>query len=230
MRVRIVLASAVACFATASLIAGGIVLGTPPAAPARPRGLSSAERSRLVQQELDRRWRLDTGDQGFLTQPNVPILRFTTTQDAGPVFAHCMTVAGYPTSYTLQQGLVGPTVAAKNYANYSVQKYVCQAQYPTDPVELGYFSTEQSQFLYNYWANVLTPCLRGQGVPVPPLPKRYPFGSSAYPNLSGPWDPYEKVRTVRGNAIAPFIFTRCPEFPPQLYSKTPARQPRSARP
>ena len=184
-----------------------------------PEGLTDDQRAAVVQQKLDETWNRLVDDDWNVEQPTVAIKRFTGWQDVGTTFADCMTAEGYPTSYTLARGIVTADLGDADVIAYTVARYTCQAQYPQDPVELGYLSAAQASYLYNYWSNSLVPCLRSAGVPVAALPAPNMMGEG-YPSLGPKWDPYENVDAVRGDGSTRYIINQCPPYPLALSRTT----------
>lgn len=74
------------------------------------------------------------------------------------------------------------------------QAYICELEYPIDlsqPDKLGYFSTAQIGYLYDYYSMRLGPCLAMLGYRVGPAPRRQDFIDGFY---TGPyWYPYGAV-------------------------------------
>ncbi len=88
----------------------------------------------------------------------------------------CTRPATATSSWTLAGGIVDTDVKPVDRFPVEVAIYTCEAQYPSDPLELGYLSDAQEEYLYGYWSNETVPCLRAHGAVVADLPPVGQFG------------------------------------------------------
>jgi hypothetical protein len=183
------------------------------ARPAPPPKLSASEARTALRIELDDDWAEDTAGLHGLVRPVPKFNRFLAVDDAGDTLASCMTALGTP-PITVIPDLEG--AQKKEFdTRYALARYTCQAEYPANPVQLGYLTAAQSRYLDNYWRNSLVPCLRGQGVTPLPPPRITKF-SSGYQQQDVGWDPYESIRTVAQGARLAFVQAKCPRSPDGL--------------
>jgi hypothetical protein len=193
----------------------GLLAGCSSAAP-NPAGITAAERKAATQADLDVRWKqVQPGNPGY-PRPIVSIVTYVNYLDEGTVLASCMHKAGYPhVAWSLKGGIVDTDVKPVDRFPVEVAIYVCEAQYPSDPLELGYLSDAQQRYLYEYWSNETVPCLRAHGAIVRDLPSASQFGE-AYKDVSA-FNPFDHASLSNG-VSEPYLLSACPPYPGQLYA------------
>jgi hypothetical protein len=181
-----------------------------------PASITAAQRKAATQADLDLRWdQVSPGDPNYL-RPTVPIIKYVNYLDEGPVLAKCMHDAGYPhVAWSLNGGIVDTDVKPVDRFPVEVAIYVCEAQYPADPLELGYLSDAQEEYLYGYWSDETVPCLRAHGAIVPDLPPVGQFGEG-YEDV-GALNPFTHAKLPDGISQA-YLLTACPPYPGELYA------------
>jgi hypothetical protein len=184
-------------------------------APA-PAGITAAQRKAATEADLKVRWeQVEPGNPTYL-RPTVPIIRYVNYLDEGPVLATCMHKAGYPhVAWTLNGGIVDTDVKPVDRFPVEVAIYTCEAQYPSDPLELGYLSDAQQKYLYEYWSNQTVPCLRSHGAIVSDLPPVGQFGEG-YEDVAA-FNPFTHATLPHGITQS-YLLTACPPYPGQLYA------------
>jgi outer membrane murein-binding lipoprotein Lpp len=184
-----------------------------------PQGITHAQRVAATNADLAMRWeQVEPGNPTY-PRPVVPIVQYTNYLDAGPLQTACMHEAGYPhVVWTLGGGLVDTDVRPVDRFPVEVAIYVCEAKYPQDPLELGYLSDAQEEYLYSYWGQETVPCLRAHGAIVQNLPPVGEFGEG-YENV-GALNPFTHAKLPKGIA-QPLLLVQCPPYPGQLYPNTP---------
>ena len=215
VRARILLAGVAVAAAAVILLTGC----ASPAAP--PAGITPAQRSAATKANLAERWALIDGQNPALEAPKVAIVRYTNYLDAPTTIAACLRRAGYPkVIVTKSNDVVDPALIQPEAYSFDVAKYVCEAKYPQDPLELGYLSDAQEAFLYTYWQDNTVPCLRAQGLTVHDLPPIGQFGEG-YEDV-GNMNPFGHLKIPAGLSLA-VLQTRCQPYPGQLYAASASR-------
>jgi hypothetical protein len=161
----------------------------------------------------DARWSFFFGDRPDVARPQVDRLGYVAPQDAEALYKKCLATAGVNPDYIYGFGAydsdpVGQTAA---YIAY----YTCVAQYPVNPISVGFLSQAQLGFMYDYFTGRLVPCLRSLGYYVAPPPPRRAFVDGLFNGAT--WDPYADVHPPAGRHSWDFIDERCPPLPAETY-------------
>ena len=189
----------------------GCATATPVPAP-----ITAAQRTAATQADLDLRWsQVSPGDPSY-PRPVVAIVKYTNYLTEGPLLSSCMRRAGYPhTKWSLDGGLIDTDLKPVDRFPVEVAIYTCEAMYPENPLELGYLSDAQEQYLYTYWSDETVPCLRSHGAIVKNLPPVGQFGEG-YQNV-GALSPFTHAKLPKGTPEA-LAVAECPPYPGQLYA------------
>jgi hypothetical protein len=182
-----------------------------------PASITASQRRAATEADLALRWaQVSPGNPTFL-RPTVPIIKYVNYLDEGPVLEQCMHEAGYRhVSWTLDGGIVDTDIKPVDRFPVEVAIYICEAEYPSDPLELGYLSDAQEEYLYGYWSDETVPCLRVHGALVSDLPPVGQFGEG-YEDV-GALNPFDHA-TLPGGVTQAFLLTACPPYPGQLYAE-----------
>jgi hypothetical protein len=198
------------------LLAGCATAVSPPA------GITASQRRDATQQDLALRWATVTGGNPGFVAPRVAIVHYTNYLDETQVLAGCLRKSGYPKAIATASGAVSdPTLRPPESFPFAVAKYVCEAKYPVDPLELGYLSDQQEQYLYGYWQNETVPCLRAEGLTVASLPPIGQFGEG-YEDV-GTMNPFTHLAAADQRQVS-LLQNRCPPYPGELYAASASRQ------
>ena len=92
-----------------------------------------------------------------------------------------------------------------------IARYVCDAKYPVDPSLTQPPTDAELDYLYNYFVDVLNPCLEREGIEVIEPPSRQAFKDSLLSPDS--WSPYVDV-DIRGQDEWTRLNRACPQSPP----------------
>jgi hypothetical protein len=186
-----------------------------PATP-DPASITATQRKAATEADLALRWaEVQPGNPTFL-RPRVKIVKYVNYLDEGPVLANCMHQAGYRhVSWTFEGGIVDTDLKPVDRFPVEVAIYVCEAEYPSDPLELGYLSDAQEEYLYSYWGNETVPCLRSHGAIVADLPPVGQFGEG-YEDV-GVLNPFDHAKLPDG-VTQSYLLAACPPYPGQLYA------------
>jgi hypothetical protein len=186
-----------------------------------PAGITAAQKQAATEAHLAESWALIDGQNPALKAPRVRIVRYTNYLDEPSTIATCLRGAGYPkTIVTSSNDVVDPALIQPESYSFDVAKYVCEAKYPKDPLELGYLSDAQESFLYSYWQDNSVPCLRAQGLSVRDLPPIGQFGEG-YEDV-GNMNPFGHLKLPAGLSLAA-LQSRCQPYPGELYAASASR-------
>lgn len=193
-----------------------LLAGCTAAAP-DPASITAAQRKAATDADLAMRWDQVSPGNPTYPRPHVKIVKYVNYLDEGQVLAACMRKAGYPhVAWTLMGGIVDTDVKPVDRFPVEVAIYICEAKYPDDPLELGYLSDAQEEYLYTYWSNDTVPCLRSHGAILGNLPPVGQFGEG-YEDV-GALNPFTHAKLPDGISQA-YLLATCPPYPGQVYAE-----------
>jgi hypothetical protein len=205
-----------------TLVAAALLLAGCSTAVVPPAGITASQRREATQQDLYMRWAILTNSNPSLVAPKVAIVSYTNYLDEAQVIASCLRKSGYPNAIaTASRDVIDTTLTPPESFPFGVAKYVCEAKYPENPLELGYLSDEQEQYLYGYWQNETIPCLRSEGVTVASLPPIGQFGEG-YQDV-GTMNPFTHLGAANQGDTS-LLQSRCPPYPGELYAASASRR------
>ncbi len=182
-----------------------------------PTGITTAQRKAATQADLDLRWAQVQLLNPNYSRPAIAVIKYSDYLDEGPLLTTCMHRAGYEKAqWGFTTGLTdtGVKLAARFALDLAI--YTCEAKYPADPLELGYLSDAQEEYLYYYWSNETVPCLRSHGAKVANLAPVGQFGEG-YEDV-GALNPFQHADMPYGVPVS-YLTAVCPPYPGQLYAK-----------
>ena len=144
-------------------------------------GSASGSRTPMAIEEFDYEGYLKILQEasGIDDPPETEIIRVIVPEEQPEVWQACMTEAGFVVSTTPDGGLAPPQdLPDEQRAAYSVADYVCHAKYPVDAAMFRSFGEEQIRATFDYYVDVLTPCLEEHGITVGPPSSWATFRSS----------------------------------------------------
>jgi hypothetical protein len=104
--------------------------------------------------------------------------------------------------------------AGQHQVDVAVAYYLCQASHPSQSQVAWFLDETQTGALYDYYLDIVRPCLLSAGAPSPPSPPRAKAREAA--DFLG-WNPYQLVWTT---GVAPevlkYLEHRCPPVPAWL--------------
>ncbi|MDR5699565.1 hypothetical protein [Agromyces aerolatus] len=162
----------------------------------------------LAPTEADRAWER-TGlpeDQRHEIEP----VRLVSVFEQPEAIAACLRAAGYP-HVVAAHGKVEPgEIAEEHAASFALSTYVCEAQFPTDPLFDRPLSADQIRALFRYRSTEQRECLQalGHAIAIPPTEQEFVSG---YPEHGG-WNPLNNV-SAYGFAAA---VEACPPIPAEF--------------
>lgn len=198
--------------AAAALAVAVLLLTSGCATRANPPSLTQAQLDAITAADNDARWAFFFGGRTDVVRPDVHRLAYVPANKAETYYKSCLRAAGVDPEgiYGFAAYDPGP-LATQAYVTY----YTCVAEHPVNPLEIGYLSRAQVDYMYDYYTARLVPCLRVLGYPVSDPPPREEFAATAYPGRE--WDPYAQVHPVPGKFSWASIDARCPPLPEATY-------------
>ena len=193
----------VVAFAAVALLA---LCGCSATRPA-PVGPTDAEVDADVRAELDRQWAF-TGLDGVVPRPVFEVERVGAAGAAAQGFWDCMSAQGFESwGFSSDSGLqmssadssmVTPT------AEQQMSYYECNARFPV----IDTLTTDQLDFIYDYYQRWLIPCLGSAGYPVAVPPSRDEF-TTGEPEFGWRWEPYSALGEYPGDDDYDALLAEC---------------------
>jgi hypothetical protein len=183
MRARVCLGAAVIAAAL-----GGCAATAP-----APAGLTSDEIAAYNDQALQTIW-LNTGLAATMDRPTVAQGEPLSQSDWFDFVVTCMTDAGHAqvgVSWSLGEGAILETVsgAALDDEHAQLDFYLCAAQHPIAlSTEHSLLSAAELDYIYDYYATQLVPCILLNGYRLDSVITRHDFGER-----QGQWNPYYAI-------------------------------------
>jgi len=183
-------------------------LGEAPEAPA----MSDEQRESAYNSSLDSRWASIQSDYPELERPEVARVRWISPQEMPSTIADCLTAAGFSASVTVDAlaPSLSTSVPESQEGPLMAAWYVCDAEYPIDPLLSQEYSSEEVAYLYDYYTVELLPCLRAHGQEPADAPSRQVF-TDTFGTADG-WDPYEEYLGMDQAELAE-LAKACPPQP-----------------
>lgn len=128
---------------------------------------------------------------GIAEVPEVPLERWIHPTERGPTAEECFAEAGFEVKSTLNgEGFdVISQVSGTQGKVLNLTHYVCAARFFVDPNYLQPPTRDQIRVTYEYYLEVLSPCLREQGYQVPEPPSLETFIAQQW--TPEEWTPYK---------------------------------------
>ena len=188
------------------------LLATGCAARVTPPPLTQAQLDAITAADNDSRWAFFFGDRTDVTRPDVHRVAYLPSNTAETYYKSCLRAANVDPEgiYGFAAYDSGP-VGTRAYLVY----YTCVAEFPVNPLDIGYLSRAQLDFMYDYYTTRLAPCLRLLGYAVTAAPPREEFAATALPGQA--WDPYSEVHPAPGKYSWATIDEACPPLPAGTY-------------
>ena len=89
----------------------------------------------------------------------------------------------------------------------------CAVTFINEPGDIGYLSSSELSYVYDYYASELVPCLATQGLNVGYAPTRAEFAHAGWLT----WDPYLELGAELPPSRAEAILEKCPRYPPSPF-------------
>lgn len=185
-----------------------------PTLPPPPPQLSEQATSAAYAELLEQSWQRVESEFPDAVRPDVELVRFIDQAEWAEVIVACLVEQGVDAKVSNDgqggyesQGVVGQE------QSMAIAGYVCDAKYPVDPSLTQPLTDEELDYLYDYFVDVLNPCLERAGIDVIEPPSRQAFKDS----LQSPdsWSPYLAV-DPGGQDEWTRLVRECPQSPPGL--------------
>lgn len=169
-------------------------------------GLSAAEEAAVRQLVSDSVWE-SLGLSSELRPPDPPVV-VVSPEDWVGEFSSCMNDAGFE-NYLESQGAMSSGQGQSQDEQLAV--YRCSVGVSVDYGETGFLNHAQRDYWYDYFGQVLVPCLVDHGVDVLEAPTRAEFQEGF-----GDWNPYWAIGAVDQDRVYgdTQLQTECPFAPP----------------
>ena len=176
-------------------------------------GLTGGELSALRQQQSDLAWQR-TGVSDAL-RPPAPEVHYVTGEEWARFLADCMNVAGFD-NYTASGGGLGTEFVvrpADEAQREVISFYLCQSAVALEGQDDFWFNPAEVEYSYDYYQEVLIPCLASHGVVVFQAPTW-----SEFVDANGQWNPYFAVSSATKPRLVAddSILAECPATPPGM--------------
>ena len=197
-----------------AIAAGMLLLAGCSMQVAHPRGLTDEQRDEFLLMNQAQQW--DLAELDGYEQPVIEPQPVPENEYAGLV-NRCLGDAGFGDSYRLLI-LKGSLYYTKSPDRPTEEErlalYVCTASFALPAEFSGYFSTDELAYAYDYYRDLLIPCLANHGYDVSLVPTRNEF--TATPGYLD-WNPYYQLPTGFPPERLSEMEVACPYLPPELH-------------
>lgn len=146
--------------------------------------------------------------------PDVERVRLVSLEEWPLAMAECLSAEGF--GAVAEDGGLSASAPFGQELPYAIAYYVCSVEYPIDPRVMVPLVEDQIRYLYDYYTQVMTPCLEAEGYEVPEPPSRQTFVSTY--GQPGSWAPYTLVtEAVSSQEEWDRINRLCTQTPVELY-------------
>lgn len=121
--------------------------------------------------------------------PEVDRVRLVSLEEWPNAMAECLSAEGFVA--IAEDGGLSTSAPFGQELPYAISYYVCSVEYPINPRVMVPLVEDQIRYLYEYYTQVMTPCLDAEGYEVPEAPSLQTFVSTY--GQSGSWAPYTLV-------------------------------------
>lgn len=158
---------------------------------ATPPGPTDEETAAVIATRIDQAW-ANTGLDGVVDRPSVQRETKPATFDQ---LAECIAAEGV-SGWGLSDGPTGPALSVVGGATDDELSsfYWCFARFPTDTaIGTVRLTDDQLDYLYDYYASWVMPCLALKSIVVSSVPTRKQFVTAGWSN----WNPYDYAESLR---------------------------------
>lgn len=182
-------------------VAASLLLLAGCASPVMPEPLTDAEIAERVQADKQSWWDSMFPDEPM---PSVEPIEYIDQSSASSPVLDCVAEANLPGVTVGAQGIQYVGTDVNDALNR--QLFICSAQYPYNPSEVGYLSSAEMEWLYYYNRDRFVPCLQMLGYSVTNQTGDYVEGSYDF------WMVYNELAQVPADDWAR-IDLHCPQAP-----------------
>lgn len=193
-----------------------LLAGCAPAPTPIPPGPTEAEAEALAAQQQQRMWGVNVARypaQFDRPDPNLSVVAYLPESQWAPTVASCLAEAGFGS--TIDHGAISPVFQPGQLeGEFAYAEYVCETQYPYPPTKRGFLSRAQLEYMYAFYTQRLSPCLRLMGYTVSDAPPEKAFVEGYETTFFFGWNPYEEVAPyVNNERVWANIDWRCGSLP-----------------
>ncbi|MBX9717621.1 MAG: hypothetical protein K2X36_02115 [Microbacteriaceae bacterium] len=146
--------------------------------------------------------------------PDVERVRLVSLEEWPLAMAECLSAEGF--GAVAEGGGLSASAPFGQELPYAIAYYVCSVEYPIDPRVMVPLVEDQIRYLYDYYTQVMTPCLEAEGYEVPEPPSRQTFVSTY--GQPGSWAPYTFVtEAVSSQEEWDRVNRLCTQTPAELF-------------
>ena len=150
---------------------------------------------------------------GGIDRPAATPVRFSLPNGWGGLMRGCMKDSGFDAfEYDRFYGFTNAGKQQVYTGEQGLAWYHCTQELPTYDTVYVEFSDADLDLLYDYYVELLVPCLESVGAEVAEVPSRAAFadGGEGQP---GWWNPYLSVMTPGSSANVDLLFAKCAAYP-----------------
>lgn len=144
-------------------------------------------------------------------RPANPRVITVSADDWAPAFVKCMNIAGFD-NYTAEASGYSVTSDGQKASEFErLSRYLCEMTFEVDGQWELEYNPAQIEYLYDYYATVLEPCLAAHGYKADSVPTRGEFEAQL-----GTWHPYFAMHAEEWVDLFehPQMLVECPPSPP----------------
>jgi hypothetical protein len=201
--------AAIVLLVSAVLVVGGCAPAGSPEPPTAP-SLDEATQTQLLADQRDSRWADVLGLFPTAARPDTEIVRLIRPNEWAETQAGCLQEQSFDVTAGADGGLRPGSIPDEQQEALAVAMYLCDASYPIDPSKTLPLSNDELSYIYDYFVEVLTPCLEAAGVDVPAPSSRAMFLETY--DSGAAWNPYVHVPSTTGLDWAQ-VNQDCPQYP-----------------
>jgi hypothetical protein len=195
------------CCAVAALVLCGCASGAGEAP------LSGSRRAAIRTELLDSAWAGIAADYPEAIRPKITMAPTVPDHDWAAEVVSCLASTGIVATEA-DGGVHYGSGSGRTQLEVAVEFYSCEAGHPAESQVAAKLTKKQSAALYDYYIDLVRPCLLSVGAPSPASPDR-----SAVEGLAGlaGYNPYQVIWTSgMSRQSVSYLESRCPPVPPWL--------------
>ena len=174
--------------------------------------LGPLQRAIIRNSIIDSKWSQVAAEYPEALQPKITMAPTVSDHNWAPAIVKCLKTAGI-VAY-IENGAPIYGSAGQTPLEVAVTFYACEVGHPSESQVAAHLTRAQSGALYDYYLQVVRPCLLAAGAPSPASPDR--SAASSLAGIAG-WNPYQVIWTSSMAATTQaYLEQRCPPTPAWL--------------
>lgn len=193
------------------LAAAALLLSGCSAVPAPQPGFTADELADVHEHVLDLRWSwTQLPDE---RRPPDPEVQVVSDEEWAPFLARCMNEAGFDNYEAVGNGLLIDDVPADEQDASALAFFICESSIRIEGSDRFLLNPQQLDYIYDYYVQMLVPCLALRDVELQDVPTRAEFV-----DLLGTWNPYWAFSPGSHSRLTndETLFDECPSQPPGM--------------